>query len=154
MLIKNPLLFIMKNILYAIAGAAGMALVWWLTGNKKSHQITNTNNTPESQPRTAGVIGSIKLDQWVLELEYLDQDDLDLLKTSIGDFYITDHYGRRIKEITNGITTKLCGVEELVVPIKNLRDLRSAESGTACCKYSRALSYSLKEGVVKIEKGA
>lgn len=143
----------MKNLIYALAGAAGMALVWWLTGNKKGHQITNTN-TPEPQPQTAGVIGSIKLDQWVLELGYLDQDNLDLLKTSIGTFYITDHYGHHIKEVTNGITTKLCGVEKLVVPIKNLRDIRSAESGTVCCKYNRVLSTSLKEGVVKIEKGA
>lgn len=117
--------------------------------------------TPKVEPkprrsgsRRAKYIGSIKLDQWAVEaIEGLgNKEDLDLCLDCAGDFYILNHCsGKRVKELKNGITVDLEKVWEISIPVKNLKDLKTADAATVFCKYNITTS-AFADGLVKIMK--
>lgn len=143
----------MKNnwTLDLILGLALTGSILWL-GMPKSQKI-------EHKPRRFGqrrpkYIGSIKLDQWVVEtISDLDnKEDLDLYLTCMGVFYILNHRSnKRIMELKNGITSSLVNVWEISIPIKNLRDIKTATSATVCCKYNNTTG-PFVDGLIRVTK--
>jgi len=122
--------------------------------------ILPQNQNTELKPRRSGTrqpkyIGSIKLDQWVVEvIENLDsEEDLDLCLDCTGNFYIFNHFSeRRVKELKNGITVDLEKVGEVSIPVKNIRDMWNAEAATVYCKYNSRSVDPFVDGLIKIIK--
>ena len=122
--------------------------------------VSTTPNKTEHKPRRSGsrrakYIGSIKLDPWALEaIEGLDnKEDLDFCFGCTGDFYILNHRsGSKLATLTNGITADLEKVWEISIPVKNLKDLKTANAATICCKYNTTGGTAFVDGLIKITK--
>jgi len=143
----------MKNnwLLDLLIGLAVTDSILWL--------VSTTPNKTKHKPRRSGsrrakYIGSIKLDPWALEaIESLDNEkDLDLCFGCTGDFYVFNHCSeKKLKTLTKGITADLEKVWEISIPVKNLKDLKTATAATVYCKY-KTTATAFVDGLIKVTK--